>query len=149
MIDYLAESAYPGGTYSSLVLSASTQEQLYSFCAGLEIPNLVEPGEYHCTLIYSKHPCPAVSDEDFALPCEAMAKGYQIFGQDEKVLVLELYCPNATRLHQLFREKYGAAHDYPSYVPHITIAHNFTGELPVEIPEFEIVFDGHGVEELQ
>lgn len=140
MIDYLFESKYPGGTYACLKLSEETQEQLFAFCNEVGITDLVQPEDYHCTLVYSKTPCPDVTNEDFALPCKAMAKGYKVLGVNDKVLVLELYCPNAKRLHELFREKYNASHDYDEYIPHITISSKFNGETPIELPEFEIEF---------
>lgn len=147
-VDYLFESAYPGGTYSSVLPSTESKENLFAFVTSLGIENLVEPDEYHCTLIYSKVSCPDIAQEDFNLPSNAMVIGYKILGTEKKVLVAELYFPNAVRLHNLFMEKHGATHDYPEYIPHITIADDFKGELPVEIPDFDIEFNGMTVEEL-
>ena len=65
VIDYLFESKYPGGTYSSLLVSDESQKELFAFCAGLGIDNLVDPADYHCTVIYSKVPCFDIADEDF------------------------------------------------------------------------------------
>lgn len=149
VIDYLFESKYPGGTYSSLLVSDESQKELFAFCAGLGIDNLVDPEDYHCTVIYSKVPCFDIADEDFNLPCKAIPTGFKILGTDTKVLVLEVFCPNAVRLHNLFKEKYNATHDYPEYISHITISGEFDGEIPIELPEFEIVFDDFVVEKLE
>lgn len=149
MIDYLFESKYPGGTYSSLLVSEQSQRELFAFCASLGIEDLVDPEDYHCTIIYSKTPCHDVSKEDFNLPCKAIPTGFKILGTDTKVLVLEIFCPNAVRLHNLFKEKYNATHDYPEYVSHITVSGEFEGEVPIELPEFEIEFDDFVVEELE
>lgn len=148
MKDYLFESTHPGGTYSSVLPSAESKEQLFAFVNSIGIENLVEPDEYHCTLIYSKVSCLDVADEDFNLPCKAMVIGYKVLGTDKKVLVAELYFPNAIRLHDLFMEKHGATHDYPEYIPHITIADDFKDDVPVDIPDFDIEFSGMTVEEL-
>jgi hypothetical protein len=83
------------------------------------------------------------------LPCKALPVAYKILGVDTKVLVLELYCPNAKALHNLFVEKYGATHDYDEYIPHITIANDFEGDLPLDLPDFEIIFTDRTVEELE
>lgn len=147
-LDYLFESAHPGGTYSSIIPSMECKEELLAFCTKIGIPNLIDSDEYHCTLIYSKQSCPDIVNEDFGLPFNALITGYKVLGTDEKVLVLELYCPAATRLHDIFMKKYGATHDYPEYIAHITIASEFEGELPQELPEFEIIFTGFSVEEL-
>jgi hypothetical protein len=147
-VDYLFESAHPGGTYACIIPSRESQEEILKFCVEQGFDNLVDPDEYHCTIIYSRQECPDVAREDFDLPCKALVTGFKILGDEKKVLVLELYCPNAVRLHELFMEKHGATHDYDEYIPHITIASDFTGELPLEIPEFEVEFNGQKVEEL-
>lgn len=148
LIDYLFESAHPGGTYSSLIPSVESKEEIFAFCNSAGIPNLVESDKYHCTLIYSRKPCQDISGEDYELPCKALPIGYKILGDEHKVLVLELYCPQAVRLHTLFRREYGATHDYDTYIPHITIAKDFTGELPIDIPTCEVDFSGYTIEEL-
>ena len=105
--------------------------------------------EYHCTLIYSETPCPKIVKEDFALPCEAIPIGFKILGKENPVLVLEIYCPNASRLHDLFIEKHSATHGFPEYIAHITVAKDFEFDYPPEdVPEFNIEFTGMMVEEL-
>jgi hypothetical protein len=147
-VDYLFESYHPGGTYSSLLPSVESREEIFALCAKLGIPNLVEADEYHCTLIYSKKDCTDIAKEDFNLPCSAIPVGFKILGTESKVLVLEVYCPNATFLHNMFMEKHGATHDYPDYIPHITIAKDYQGEPPTEVPEIQIDFTGFTIEEL-
>lgn len=149
MKDYLFESKYPGGTYASLIPSEECKEELFAYCNSLGIENLVEPNEYHCTLLYSKVSCPDIAQEDFDLPCKAMIIGFKILGVETPVLVAELYCPNATKLHDKFIEEYNATHDYPEYIPHITIANEYTGDLPVDIPEFDIEFEDKNIEKLE
>jgi hypothetical protein len=147
--DYLFESLHDNGTYSSLIPSTSCKEDLYSFLVKQNIPNLVDLDDYHCTLLYSRKSCPDIVNEDFSLPCEAIPVSYEVLGKEKKVLVLRLYCPNAVRLHNTFIEKYHGTHDYPEYVVHITIANEFSGDLPVDLPEFNIIFNGMTVEEIQ
>lgn len=149
MIDYLFESAHPGGTYASILPSEDTKTNIFRFCSDLGIKNLVEPDEYHCTIIYSEKACPEVANEDFGLPCAAMMKGFKILGEDKKVLVMELFCPRAKQLHNMFIEKHGATHDYPDYIPHITVAKDFAGSsVPVDIFDGDIEFNGQTISEL-
>lgn len=146
--DYLFESVHPSGTYACIIPSRESQEEILNFCVEQGISNLVDSDEYHCTIIYSKKECPDIAKEDFGLPCKGLVTGFKVLGKEKKVLVLELYCPNAARLHELFMEKHGATHDYPEFISHITIAKNFDGELPKEVPEIEIEFNGFKIEEL-
>lgn len=148
-VDYLFESKNSGGTYSSLLVSDQCREELFAFCTDIGIENPVDPKDYHCTIIYSRTPCLDIAKEDFNLPCKAIPTGFKILGTDTKVLVLEIFCPNAVRLHNLFKEKYNATHDYPEYISHITVSGEFNGNIPVELPEFEIEFDDFVVEELE
>lgn len=149
IVDYLFESKHPGGTYSSILVDQDSAEELFSYCTSLDIPDLVNPDQYHCTVVYSKKECSDIADEDFGLPCDAVPVGFRILGVDTKVLVLELYCPNATRLHELFMEKYGATHDYEEYIPHITVAKDFDGQVPADVPEMTIKFNRKVVEALE
>jgi hypothetical protein len=148
LLESLKNSSHPGGTYSALTLSTKSSEELLSFMASLGVDNLEDSDEYHCTLIYSAQPCPEITKEDFALPCKALPIEFRVLGKEKKVLVLEIYCPNASRLHNLFMEKYGATHDYPEYIAHITVAKDFIGEPPVDIPDFQIEFNGMMIKEL-
>jgi hypothetical protein len=136
------------GTYASLIPSTSSKEKLYAFCASLDVPNLVDQDDYHCTLVYSTTPCPAIAKEDFGLPIEAIMRGFKILGDESKVLVIELYCPAAKSLHKHFRKAHDAHHDYDDYIPHITVAKDFKGELPSSIFEDDLLFTGMTVEEL-
>lgn len=147
-INYSLENTHKNGTYVALLPSAETKASLLRFCASLDVPDLVDSDEYHTTLIYSKVGCPDVVKEDFGLPIEAMMKGFKILGTDTKVLVIELFCPAAKRLHDRFRKEYGAHHDYDDYVPHITIATNFNGILPSAIFDDAVLFTGITIEEL-
>jgi len=148
LFEELKRSPHPGGTYSAIIPSRESQDKLYSYMASLGISGLEDSDEYHCTLIYSKNPCPEIQKADFGLPCEAIPKGFALFGEDKDILVLEIYCPNATRLSDTFMDKYGATSDFPEYKAHITVAKEYTGELPDDVPDFNIEFTGMMIEEL-
>jgi len=138
------------GTYASLLVDESSAVLLHDYCEDIGLSDMTDVEDYHCTVIYSHHPCPEVDEEDFNLPCKATPKGYKILGTDTKVLVLELECPNAVHLHNLFMEKYGATHDYDEYIPHITLSKSYNGSvLPSELPPFDIIFTGNTVEAIE
>lgn len=141
---------FASGTYSALIVDSACATDLYEFCEEIGLKDLVEYDDYHCTLIYSHQPCPDVIEENFNIPCVGTPKNYKILGTDTQVLVLELDCDNAEYLHNLFMEKYGATHDYPEYIPHITLTRSYSGTtLPSELPPFDILFTERKVEEIQ
>jgi hypothetical protein len=146
LLESLRDGTHPGGTYAALIPDVATREQIFAFCTSLDIPNLEDQDEYHCTLIYSEVPCISIREEDFGVPCEAMPIEFKILGKD--TLVLEIYCPNAARLHDLFKEKHNASHGFPGYIAHITVAKEYSGIPPIELPDFPIIFSGYMIEEL-
>lgn len=139
---------HSAGTYSSIIPTDVDKTFLHQFLLDLGIPSLIDKDEYHCTIVYSNHPCPKIETENFELPCKAIPTGYAVFGQDSQVLVMTLYCPHARSLHKRFKEKYNAVFDYPQYTPHITIADNFLGSTPTELPDIILTFDSYVVEPL-
>jgi hypothetical protein len=147
--DYLFERHNIGGTYASLILSAKSGNKLHAFLEELDLDNLVEEKDYHCTLLYSRTEVDAIRNEDFMLPCYAEPTGYEILGEEDKVLVLLISCSNAKRLHRIFINEYGGTHDYDDYAVHITICNSFSGSLPTELPKFKLVFDDMLVEEIK
>lgn len=147
-IDYLFEDVeHPEGTYASLIPSTDSKEKLFRFCSDIGIPNLMEIRDYHCTLIHSDTPVPEIITEDFGLPILALMKGFKVLG-DKKFLVIELYCPDAKSLNERLSEKYGATSDFPDFIPHISIAKNFEGEVPTDIFDGQIEFTGQKISEI-
>ena len=138
--DYLAEAEAKekAGTYGALLPIFSDRLKLYKWMEKQDISNLVKAEDYHCTVVYSTTPVPEVANIDIELPFIAIPKEWKIFGKD-KMLVLAL---DATEAKELFDETItlGAQTDYPEYIPHITVALQYDGEVPSKLPPFEIQF---------
>jgi 2'-5' RNA ligase len=138
--EYLAEAEeHKDGTYAALLPTTQSRTKLHSWMEKQNIERLVEAKEYHCTVVFSTNPVPEVEKISVDFPMYATIKGWKVFGDDKKMLVAALAVPSAKKL---FDEtiKIGAKTDYPEYVPHITVATNFKGEIPSEVPQFSIEF---------
>ena len=62
--------------------------------------------------------------------------------------MLALDCPDAVIFHNQFMAM-GATYDYPEYIPHITIATNYTDAImPQVVPYFSLKFNQLIVEPL-
>lgn len=147
--EYLAEAEAAenkSGTYASLGMKRDSRDSLHDWLEKQKINELVDPNEYHCTLVYSTTPVPEFVKEKPELPIMAKPKGWKIFG-DKNMLVLVLSCEEA---HELFdiAKSLGAKSDYPSYVPHVTVALNYTDSVPKDIPPFSLEFDKFKVGEI-
>lgn len=146
--EYLKESEQKlkkKGTYSSFQLSKDSKEKLHSFLEKNSIENLVDTDKYHITVTYSRKAVPKISKINPELPIKVKAIGWDIFG--DGLLVLKL---NPSKLQSSYDEaiELGATSDYDEYVPHITVANDYTEEVPKILPKFYITLDEFEVEEL-
>jgi 2'-5' RNA ligase len=139
------------GTYVGLRVLDPANMALYAHCQANNIP--VKQSEFerrlHVTLIYSRKRCPKL----FADPghkFEATVKGYDIFGQgNERILVALLNAPSVSARHLMLMAKHNATYDFPVYLPHITLCHNFTGNVEDITPiNFPIILGAEYMEDL-
>jgi hypothetical protein len=131
------------GTYACLKPLQANAMQLYQWLCFRGIDNLDLPEKYHCTVIYSKKPCPAMTFATCELPIIVKAKEWKLFGE---VLVLAIDAPEAAAQHNRLMTEFDASYDYKTYIPHITVAK--TSMVPSELPEFSITFNSWHVSPL-
>lgn len=146
--EYLAEATKSPGTYACLKVSAESKDELRDWLEENEIGGMIDPeeDEYHCTIIYSKKAVPQVEDLDPNLPITAKVKGWEVFG-DDKILVALLTSKDIVKLNKEAMEM-GATSDFDSYVPHVSVATGWDGDVPNSYPKFSIEFDKYDVTEL-
>lgn len=152
----LRESLNKTGTYASVKLSQQSKTALFDYVKFLGIPNTIDPNEYHATVIYSRKEIPRAYDyNNFEVSQSehrllATAKEWKVFPSKEMghCLVLALDFPSAVDYHNHFMDM-GATYDYLEYIPHITIATNYTDAIiPTNLPPFTLKFDKLVVEPL-
>jgi len=149
--EYLAEAeqeqeAASIGTYASVLPCDKNKEKLHKFISKLELKNAVPMDEYHCTVIYSRKRVSEVEGIKPTLPITATVKGWDVFGD---CLVLTLTSPGLLSLNSKCMDL-GATSDFESYKPHITVATEYTGEVPsVPVPKMKLSFDQFVVEDLK
>lgn len=84
--------------------------------------------DLHCTLVYSdKQFVGDVQVKEYSLSVEPI--GFNLFGPNNDVLVLELNDETLINRNKELVEKYGFVSDYDEYKPHITLAFEFTGDI--------------------
>lgn len=132
------------GTYSSFQLNDASRKKLHDWLENNEIENLVDPDEYHVTVTYSRKSVPEISNLAPDLPIKVKAIGWEKF---DGLLVLKLAKNKLSKVYDQSIEL-GAESDYDEYIPHISVAKGYKGEVPKNIPKFYITLDEFKVEEL-
>jgi 2'-5' RNA ligase len=141
------EIHYPSGVYIATKLSEITETYIKEYC-NKYLKNEEINEDLHCTLIYSKKEHKEkIEPEDYKFL--ANSKEFSIFGDENKVLVMEINCAPLIRRNKELVEKYNFISDFSEYKPHITIAFNPKVDLNF-LPPFEhsIELEGEYVEEL-
>ena len=134
-----AEDIEKKGTFGALHIIKESRNELHDWLTDHEIPEILDKNDYHCTIVFSTKPVPEVADIPVKFPIKAKVKEWKVLGTDDLlVAVLE-----SNKIVKLFNKtiEMGAKTDYPSFIPHISLAMHYKGQMPKEIPEFEIVFD--------
>jgi hypothetical protein len=112
-----------------------------------------DPSDLHITIAYSskyfKH---KINEDNIIIPKNDVL-GFDLFGDDEDILVMTLKSKELSNRHKLTDEE-GAYYDYPVYQPHITLSYNFKPTKRTKLseyfklPNFDIVLGNEYVEDL-
>jgi hypothetical protein len=114
------------GTYVSLHLTHKSAQRLWKWGKSQGIESIFEPSDFHITVCYSKHPLPFIPLERLP-PLPVKPIGFDLFGKDKDYLVMKVESKLAHARHATARAL-GAAHDFPDYRPHISLAKG--GKMP-------------------
>lgn len=131
------------GTYAAIYMDQESSDRLQEWCQQHDIPC---QDDLHVSLIYSSHPVPELEEfNNLAVELTASVKGWKMLG--EKCLTLELESKELHRINKLMMDA-GATSDYPSYIPHTTVDDEYDGDIPDELPDFDLVYNQVSVEPL-
>lgn len=119
---------HSNGTFVAVRFAEETTQALNGLSNIFNIPNPI--AEYHSTVVYSRKPLKNISAiRDLDPVWIAKSIGFDIFdtnvtGIITKCLVLKINCLEIMERHIYFREVEGASHDFPTYIPHITLSYD-------------------------
>lgn len=132
------------GTYIGALFSVESRLALAHWVSSQAIPNQVDPKTYHVTLIYSRETLkvPLVRRE---VDWSCWADKFYVFDNrqepSQRSLVLALRSPELIDRHWYYRLNHGAKHDYPEFVPHVTLSYNVPDDFDLnrlELPKFNL-----------
>lgn len=127
------EDLRKSGHYVAAKVSKQTTAELREWCKQNQVPVSKDFFDnLHVTLCYSTKLFPIDKDDmiDDLSDWSVKPIGFAEFGkhQDKKYLVLKIKCINATKRWQHYMDQ-GASYDFDDYLPHITLAQDFKGDL--------------------
>ena len=136
-IEDLLEKQQPG-TYAGVKFSGETKDMLSSYMKDNNIPNSLSPDKLHCTLLYSKKPCPDYKPQGKIDPPYRGTPGkFHIWesqpdddGKKSNCLVMEFECLELTKRHEYLMKEHNATYDYDDYKSHITMSYD-VGDLKI------------------
>ncbi len=122
-----------GGTYAGYRFNKDDVDNLLKWVSENNIPNQVD--DIHCTLLYSKKPCPDYNPlgnlkQPFTVGL-SKPKNWTHTPDSEGVLVFELDAPEMVKRHKELMKEHDASYDFDEYVPHITISYNVGKDFDV------------------
>ena len=139
------------GTYAEVIPTSASLNTIEKLIEKLNIKEPTPSNEIHCTVTYSRKPCPDLADYAPKMPVSARVHGFRVFPMRTGgiCLVLELDSPGIVDLHKYARSL-GCSHDYPEYTPHVTLTYAWpTKELPnLDVSGITLVFDHFNVKPL-
>ena len=129
----------PTGTYVSVGFSDDTVDRLRELQEELDIPNPLDPEEFHTTIAYSRKPI-----EWDEIDCEGVEakplrlEKWKTHSEDKHCLVLLLDCPH---LQDRFDKAMdlGATFDFPEYKPHITLSYDVGDDFDTDSADSSIL----------
>jgi len=153
--DYMSmveqDTNHAHGTYAELLPSVKSLRVIEKIIHDLQITNPTPSNEIHCTVTYSRQPCPALAEMQPKMPAGASVSGFDVFPLQKGgyCLVLKLASPQIESLHQQAIEL-GCSHDYPEYHPHVTLTYNWSSDhLPeMTVKGINLTFDRWNVKPL-
>jgi hypothetical protein len=119
------------GTFVAVKFAKEVTDALEAYCMRNNVPNPIQPSDFHSTVVCSRRRLKNVALlRDIHPGWIATPIGFDVFdtrhedGSTTKCLVLKIDCPEMYARHNFFRQFEKASHDFPSYIPHITLSYD-------------------------
>lgn len=139
--DFITEAPhmnYPTGVYVAVLPDEETNTSIKNFQNELKkdlLKDVEMNDEIHTTLIYSNKPLKEKIKHINNIH-KASFDGYELFGEEQDVLVMKLKSESLHERNQELTNEYGFISDYDSYNPHITLSYGAKGVDLSKLPDY-------------
>lgn len=153
------------GVYIAMLLSDKTNQKIKEFCSGFNIDldnakPIFNEGPLskglHSSLIFSEvgdHKKVVIPDDIHSGHIiSSKAIGWEVRHSNitgKKTLGLKIESSALLNLHEQVKIDNELIHKFPDYTPHITLHYDFEGEVPSELPNFDIELSGVYIKKLE
>lgn len=138
------------GTYAAVEFAPHTVKALHEFYNDHKIPNMIQPNDFHTTLLYSRTHCPNYVPVRYHKPMVGVPKEHNVWepksnkvveteenSKSSRCLVLKYHCPELYQRHHDLMKEHNATYDYPDFIPHITLSYDIEDHSGEDIPMFD------------
>ena len=121
------------GTFVAVKFREDVVEILDRYAIANGVPNRIPKDDYHSTVAYSRTPLNNVPDDRILTPSWIgyplafdifESVGYTTGVPGTKCLVLKYQCSSVLARHNYLKQYANATHDFPSFLPHITLSYD-------------------------
>lgn len=137
------------GTFVAVKLRDDSVRVLYDYAVRHNIPNLLDPNEYHCTILNStSRITEQLGQYDLSPSWVAIPSSFAVFtanfgGKTTKCCVLTLVLPEASDLRKDLHATNDLGEPFYIYEPHITLSYDI-GDFDVKsLPSLEGISELH------
>lgn len=136
--------------YIEIQYNTATQQFLRGYCEdnGFDLgfdfngkPADPNNFNFHSTVWFttSKH---QLENKTFKYNDVVSPVGFNLFGEDKNVLVLEIKSVKLNTVRYHYAKTYNMKDEWPDFKPHITLTYKYEGELPdIALPDQNLVAD--------
>lgn len=122
------------GTYVCAKLKYEHAKSIHDFCVQHSISNHLRADELHTTLIYSAVSTavgPVVNADPYYTAEVDRLELWNV--KDCNFLIMILKSDDLIDRHYTMREQHGFTHDYPDYVPHISLSYDVPHDIEIDM----------------
>jgi len=128
------------GTYAGLKIRPQDEEAIFHLTKKMDLPSPIKKEDIHLTLLFSRKYLPDYQPLK-TVNYEAKPTRFEIFGQEQKILVLKLESNELVKRHKELMKEHDATYDFDEYIPHITLSYDLGNEYLGGDMENDVLLD--------
>jgi len=126
------------GSYAAVTFSPETVEALKAFQYDNNIPNPLNPDEFHSTVMFSRKYIPTFKALGALQNWTGRFTGWDVFpSDDDNALVMKYECVELAERFDKIMSEYEATWDHEQFIPHVTLSYDI-GDMDVkQLPKYD------------
>jgi len=127
------------GSYAAVTFCPETVKAIEAFQYDNEIPNPLNPDDFHSTVMFSRDYIPNFEVLEGPLDWQGRFEKFTVFPSDDtEALVLVYECHELKERWQKIMDEYDATWDYEQFIPHVTLSNDIEGLDIDKLPAYKV-----------